>query len=200
MKKLICLALSAVMLLLATACGHKHTFADATCTEPKTCTECGETEGEALGHTVNIGQCATCGQLLNPDGDITKLANINDKLGEYFNDISGYLTDYNEYKDNEDMADMAYASLLMVGNWVGYINDEYKKVADILKKYPECSECVEKLNAVLNYELGMPKSDSKSDCISYINEFNEYIELNTDFQNLYVAWFTDVHLAWTNNS
>lgn len=49
-------------------------------------------------------------------------------------------------------------------------------------------------------EIGMPKSDSKSDCISYINEFNEYIELNTDFQNLYVAWFTDVHLAWTNNS
>ena len=37
--------------LLFTACGHKHTFADATCTTPKTCNECGEIEGEALGHT-----------------------------------------------------------------------------------------------------------------------------------------------------
>ena len=57
MKKLICLALSAVMLLLATACGHEHTFADATCTEPKTCTECGETEGEANGHSFAEATC-----------------------------------------------------------------------------------------------------------------------------------------------
>ncbi|MBS7398652.1 MAG: hypothetical protein KIG32_09625, partial [Ruminiclostridium sp.] len=67
MKKLICLALSAVMLLLATACGHEHTFADATCTEPKTCTECGETEGEAKGHTfaeatcTEAKKCTVCG-------------------------------------------------------------------------------------------------------------------------------------------
>lgn len=32
------------------ATGHSHKWAEATCTEPKTCTECGETEGEALGH------------------------------------------------------------------------------------------------------------------------------------------------------
>ena len=31
---------------------HVHTFVDATCTAPKTCSECGETEGEALGHTI----------------------------------------------------------------------------------------------------------------------------------------------------
>lgn len=36
------------ILLTVKACGHNWT--DATCTEPKTCTECGETEGKALGH------------------------------------------------------------------------------------------------------------------------------------------------------
>lgn len=32
-------------------CTGEHTWIDATCTEPKTCSVCGKTEGEALGHT-----------------------------------------------------------------------------------------------------------------------------------------------------
>ena len=38
-------------LMLLSACGCKHTFSAATCTEPETCTACGETNGEALGTT-----------------------------------------------------------------------------------------------------------------------------------------------------
>lgn len=33
-----------------------HTWADATCTEPKTCTVCGATEGEALGHSYKVSK------------------------------------------------------------------------------------------------------------------------------------------------
>ena len=42
------------------ATGHK--WVDATCTTPKTCTVCGETEGEMLAHTEEIipGKAATC--------------------------------------------------------------------------------------------------------------------------------------------
>ena len=36
---------------------HVHSWSDATCTEPQKC-ECGETQGEALGHTA--GAAATC--------------------------------------------------------------------------------------------------------------------------------------------
>ncbi|MBQ9248826.1 MAG: hypothetical protein IJ179_00490 [Oscillospiraceae bacterium] len=43
--------------LFLTACGHKHTWVEATCTEAKTCSECGETEGEALGHTWKEATC-----------------------------------------------------------------------------------------------------------------------------------------------
>ena len=45
-----------------------HTWAEATCTEPKTCTVCGLTEGEALGHSANEADCtedsvcAVCGE------------------------------------------------------------------------------------------------------------------------------------------
>lgn len=56
------LILTLIMFTL-TACGHQHTFSDATCTEPKTCTECQETEGEPLGHSFSEANCtepATC--------------------------------------------------------------------------------------------------------------------------------------------
>lgn len=37
--------------------GCEHAFQEATCTQAKTCSKCGATEGEALGHTF---QKATC--------------------------------------------------------------------------------------------------------------------------------------------
>ncbi len=51
-KKLFCLALALMLVLTLSACGCKHeTWKDADCVNPKTCAECGETEGEALGHS-----------------------------------------------------------------------------------------------------------------------------------------------------
>ncbi len=54
--------------MMLSACGHEHTWEEATCTEPKTCSECGETEGEALGHTwkeatcTEAKTCSVCGE------------------------------------------------------------------------------------------------------------------------------------------
>ena len=50
-------ALIFVLALVLTSCGnkqHEHKWSEATCTSPKTCTECGATEGEALGHTERV--------------------------------------------------------------------------------------------------------------------------------------------------
>lgn len=52
MRKVI--ILGTVMLTMCvslTGCHIKHEWVEATCTEPKTCSVCGEKEGEALGHT-----------------------------------------------------------------------------------------------------------------------------------------------------
>ena len=43
-----------------TALPHEHVWSDATCTEPAKC-ECGETQGEALGHDYADGLCTRCG-------------------------------------------------------------------------------------------------------------------------------------------
>lgn len=55
------------MILSTSACGCSHEWVDATCTEPKTCSKCGETEGEALGHKwveatfEHSKTCSVCG-------------------------------------------------------------------------------------------------------------------------------------------
>lgn len=49
MKRAVAVLLLAVMVFSLCAC-HKHVWEEATCTTPKTCTDCGKTEGEALGH------------------------------------------------------------------------------------------------------------------------------------------------------
>lgn len=65
-KKLTFLVLALACLLAFTGCCFHKEWRSATCTDPKTCVECGETEGEALGHTwedatcVAPKTCATC--------------------------------------------------------------------------------------------------------------------------------------------
>ncbi len=57
MKKLICILLIGTSFVL-TGC-HEHTWTDASCTQPMTCQECGETEGEMLEHTWLDATCTT---------------------------------------------------------------------------------------------------------------------------------------------
>ena len=54
------------------ACGHEHEWIEATCTEPRTCRSCGETEGEALGHEWVDASCTapkTCLRCGETEGD-----------------------------------------------------------------------------------------------------------------------------------
>jgi hypothetical protein len=58
MKKYIyCLFLLIFTMLCFNGCAHEHEYAEATCTEPATCTICGETEGEPLGHDYAEATC-----------------------------------------------------------------------------------------------------------------------------------------------
>ena len=57
MKKITALLLALVLVLAMTACGCKHEWLAATCENPKTCELCGETEGEAKGHSMVEATC-----------------------------------------------------------------------------------------------------------------------------------------------
>ena len=58
--------------VMLVGCSHEHTWADATCTAPKTCTECGEAEGETLEHTwkeATYWEAKTCSECGATEGD-----------------------------------------------------------------------------------------------------------------------------------
>lgn len=58
MKKKLLTALLALSLILVLAgCGCEHIWIEANCVNPKTCSECGETEGAPLGHTWLAATC-----------------------------------------------------------------------------------------------------------------------------------------------
>ncbi len=47
---------------------HSHTFAEATCEEPKTCTVCSKTTGSVAAHDYEDGECRWCGKVKSSSG------------------------------------------------------------------------------------------------------------------------------------
>ena len=72
-KKLFCLTLALMLVLTLSACGCKHeTWIEADCVNPKTCADCGETEGAPLGHSWFAATCEnakTCEVCSVTEGD-----------------------------------------------------------------------------------------------------------------------------------
>ena len=62
MKKIMMILVTFALVAELSACGNPckdgHTWKEATCTSPRTCTVCGEKEGEALGHVWTEASCA----------------------------------------------------------------------------------------------------------------------------------------------
>lgn len=67
-KRIVLIIFCCLFFISFSGCACKHEWIPATCTEPATCTKCGETEGEPLGHdwilaTCKEAQtCSRCGQ------------------------------------------------------------------------------------------------------------------------------------------
>ena len=81
MKKIYFTILIMMLAVSLSACGHTHTWKDATCTEPKICSECGEKEGSPIGHSwkeatcTESKTCTICGEKQgNPIGHIWEAA------------------------------------------------------------------------------------------------------------------------------
>lgn len=72
-KRYLLLTFVILFLCMLTGCGCAHEWAEATCTTAKTCSKCGETEGEALGHQWERATCIapeTCSACAETRGDM----------------------------------------------------------------------------------------------------------------------------------
>jgi len=68
-KRILILLAGAILIIGGIrSCTHNHEWVEATCTEPQTCSTCGETEGNPLGHDyqgstcTSLGACIRCGE------------------------------------------------------------------------------------------------------------------------------------------
>ncbi len=57
MKKVYSLALAIFVCMILAGCGHEHSWTAADCSSPQICSDCGETQGEALGHSWVAATC-----------------------------------------------------------------------------------------------------------------------------------------------
>ena len=104
----------------ATECSHS--WKDATCTAPKTCTKCGATEGSTAKHNYSDGACTVCGA---EDPNVPFTGNVwvtkivrtgSSEEGEVLSfyslnptDFQGY--SHKEYYSNENYSFMYYGSI-----------------------------------------------------------------------------------------
>jgi len=114
MKKLIAFALLLAMAFSMVACACDHQWQEADCTTPKTCAKCGETEGEAAGHTpgelvisavdtdnltvTHDLPCNVCGEIMETKTSSTGIAPVNGAIHvspeEWYNCLLTNISNY----------------------------------------------------------------------------------------------------------
>lgn len=157
MRKMALIAAVLLSASLLTGC-CMHDWQDATCTEPKTCVKCGETEGEKLGHDyseltctedsvcANCGDtkkalghtfvgcvCKVCGETQNPNfrrASFEASSEIEVRYGDTFLALDS--NPYDEAQSAEDQAfygALAYDSICEVNNYFELPDSINDKVA-----------------------------------------------------------------------
>ena len=187
MKKRIiaCIAMASIVISM---CGcHSCEFSEATCVQPRTCTICGATEGEADGaHSVELGKCEICGEFQNYEAmmklhdAIIKAAAFNDEADKMManmdqNDYKYYFIAHSQYCDIITEFKKGVNALIEVRN-IAFLADykfitTFNKVAGFEFYYPLA-------NANDNDEL----IKSLDSMIAYKTAFNELVLAVADLE------------------
>ena len=158
------------------ACGHEHKWIDATCTSPKTCEECGETEGEPLGHTTEFGECEQCGQLIGKD-IMVEIENKMDSAAKQYN------LSFTTIMTSVDYNPTSFVEMVNKNSdgFKSYIS-EVKEVIDMCKNYSDLSEFKSLLQEVVKYLPTQIGSDSDGAINHYIDNMEEVAKIIYSYQ------------------
>ena len=204
MKRLLSLNLMVFMvLLMLSGCGHTHEFEDATCTEPKickvcgetdgkalghdwqeancenpkTCKRCGETEGEALGHSIDIGLCNKCGKIVN--------RNSLKAISDFIMEADSYITSAtNEMKsaDLSSSVDM-YNKYITAQEYLTKGKVYFKSASTLCDIYPNGTKSFSK--KLENVIAKIPSNVYGSSYDDLINYMNDCADMLRSCQDLY---------------
>lgn len=183
MKKIFYIFMTAIILVGVTACSHEHEYSEATCTEPKTCTICGETEGEALGHTVDIGICSRCGEAVAKE-DLLAIADLMSTALDNDDEINTYLEKGNNAYSFEDTVTYYKEAAAIYDNQIITL----AKIANIVSKYSEFDPMKKDLADALAVEIITPMSSSREDWLDYFNSVIDFESYYWSFRSKWDSW------------
>ena len=137
-----------------------HSWETATCTSPKNCSLCGETEGSALGHTTTTGVCDRCNIRQGwSENEVQSLIKIYDIFVSDINTLKQIKTNFPQALavDMESTAisqicflyNVDFLALRIISDTPG-IENHYEQYWDFWNKAPEKSvETIKKIIAKL---------------------------------------------------
>lgn len=191
MKKYLFTMFTLLFMLALNGCGHEHVFTDATCVTPRTCTTCGETEGdalghslidatcdtpqicnrcnfigqEALGHTTEVGKCERCNLFQGTD----IVNNILEKL-KYADSITelGFIA-----QTSDDSAN--YDSLLSGITYYKSAKVEYESALELCGNYPDLATLKKDIANLIDMLPLNLSGNTREDFLSYQNDLKNFI-------------------------
>ena len=192
MKKIATILVFVSIICMLNGCDlfHQHTFSDASCTNPRTCTECGETEGEALGHNFNDATCTqaqictrcaeTTGSALGHSTNFGKCNRCATKVNvSVWNDIYEAFTEAKFYADLAvDLTATGNVSFVTLDSMENYFSTSlsyYKKMQSLCSGYSELSGLKNDLNALLKITPELERRTQQG-AVDFLEECKAFIE------------------------
>jgi hypothetical protein len=153
---------------------HVHSFSTADCENPSICTVCGLENEPALGHTVSIGMCSRCGQLVNAEHlekfrtDMVKVTEVGAKIPQFFLNVDG------------KGAAEHYSAFTACDPVIDEFNKALETVLDDCEGYDEFNFIVYQIRLMMNRT---PTKTSSTDYSYLQNKTYEYIYFLNQFSN-----------------
>lgn len=189
MKKKLLFIVSCLMMFAITGCGHQHTFSDATCTDPAKCTECGEVQGEALGHTTEVGMCERCNQyqgieIVESVLDYVSKGNASAHAAIQLISYGTASTYEGLYKEECQGVDKFKEAC-----------ENYNAAIDLCKDYSGLATLKRRLEAAVNEVIDKPKSTSTTDMDNFSESYSLYLTKLEDVERESAAITKDINYS-----
>lgn len=205
MKRTIGIFLALTLIFVLSACECKHKWNNSSCESPKTCLECGATDGEALGHdwisatctvaktcsrcqatqgqakghSVGIGICPTCGDRSDILMDsAVAIINAESEFTEKFGEGLNYLQSSFQFSTDKYQAnyvDKAYISFSAAIS-------SLERAKGYCGNYKEFESTKQKITEII--ELLKPKVDAYPWSVGYVDFRTNIVNIIGDIRVL----------------
>lgn len=168
-----------VAMMMLSACGHQHVWTEATCTSPKTCNECGEVEGNALGHTCEVGKCQSCGEFQGAE-TIEKITAKASKACEKITSIAqngsssltSSMTNEKEFCDSIEATYKSYQAVISEFDDAADLCGDYEYLADLKKALYGVSAAFPTFPSVKNFDTMIEYSNN---LVPFVNALSNVV-------------------------